>query len=281
MLESDKHQDKLILLNVYLWNLFTSTLKTIFVLILAIVWLSLFDGGELFEEFESNGSVFDDFIVIPDSSLKEVNVSNDPLNIKADNVSKLTYHDVDSTSQDSTFTEESDLFYSKIDPAIQSTKTLYQGFEDELASIRKQPIRPTSTLNETSDSIKVESPFNWNTTTTVESQHTPFSPFSPNTLDALALEIKRNEANLAQIDSVASPAVKDSVKKALLDEKRFFLSQLNNHLNAVSEKASLIELSDVDADELVKQTDELKSNIDKLSEQVKSLKHRSLEDNNK
>lgn len=66
-----------------------------------------------------------------------------------------------------------------------------------------------------------------------------------------------------------------------MDDKRFFLSQLNNHLNAVSVKASLIELSDIDADELLKQTDELKSNIDKLSEQVKSLRHRSLEDNNK
>lgn len=88
-------------------------------------------------------------------SLKEVNVSNNPLNIKADNVSKVTYYDVDSTSEDSTFTEELDLFNYKINPATESTKTLYQRFIDELASIRNQPIRPTSTLNETSDSIKV------------------------------------------------------------------------------------------------------------------------------
>lgn len=150
-----------------------------------------------------------------------------------------------------------------------------------MASIRKEPTSPISTLNETSDSIKVESPFNSNTTTVVESAHTPFSPFSPNTLDALALEIKRTEVNLSQIDSVASPTVKDSIKETLLDEKRFYYSQLNNHLNAVSEKAFLVELSDVDADKLLKQTDELKSNIDKLSEKVKSLKHRSLENNNK
>lgn len=150
-----------------------------------------------------------------------------------------------------------------------------------MASIRKEPISPTSTLNETSDSIKVESPSNSSTTTTVESVHSPFSPFSPTTLDALALEIKRNEENLAQSYSVASPAVKDSIKENLLDEKRFFLSQLNYHLNAVSEKAFLIELSDTDADELIKQTDQLKSNLDRLSEQVKSLKYRSLENNNK
>lgn len=73
------------------------------------MWLSLFNGVVLFEEFEFNGSVSDDLIVIPNSSLNEVNVSNDPLNIKADNVSKVTYHYLDSTSEDSTFTEEPDL----------------------------------------------------------------------------------------------------------------------------------------------------------------------------
>lgn len=127
MLESDKHKRILISLKRYLYNLFRNSLIAIFVLILALVSISISDGSWLFEEFEYNGGLLDYFTVIPDSSLKEINVSND---VKAENVSEVTYYNVDYTWKDSTFTEESDLFNYKIDPAIQDTNTLYQEFED-------------------------------------------------------------------------------------------------------------------------------------------------------
>lgn len=100
----------------------------------------------------------------------------------------------------------------KIDPAIQTTKPLYQGFVDELDSIREQLPSPTSTLNEISSPTNVVTSPNSDTTTTVEPQRTPFSPFTPNTFDELKSEIKRNSESIAQLESVTDPAVLDAVK---------------------------------------------------------------------
>jgi len=151
---------------------------------------------------------------------------------------------------------------------------------DELDSIREQLPSPTSTLNETSPSTNVVTSPDAETTT-VEAQRTPFSPFTPNTFDELKSEIKRNSENLDQLDSVTDPAVLGDVKENLLDEKRFFLTQQTNHLEAVVEQARSIELNDVDMDDLLKKVEELKSNVDRLSKDVESIKHRALENNDK
>lgn len=54
------------------------------------------------------------------------------------------------------------------------------------------------------------------------------------------------------MESVTDPAVLDAVRKTLLDEKSFFLTQQTNHLDAVAEQARSVELNDVDTDELLK-----------------------------
>jgi len=193
--------------------------------------MSFADDGGPFEEYESNGNIFDDPIVIHDSSLEQVNVICDLQETEVNDTLKVIYPDIDHTFIDDTFiddafVERSDVLnplYFNIYLAIQTTKPLYQGFVVELDSIREQLPSTTSILNETSPSTNVVTSPSSVTTTTVEAQRTSFSPFTPNTFDELISEIKRNSENIAQLESVTDPAVLDAVRETLLDEKRFFL----------------------------------------------------------
>lgn len=176
-----------------------------FVFILAIVSISLIDGNEFFEEFESNGSIFDDVILKENPLLEETNVLNDPLNIEKDNISGVSCYYEDSISEDSTFTENPDIFDYKIDLTKQSTNTLYQGFEEELARIQANNSEKTTKSSSISE---------------------------------LEKDIERNTKNLENVDKLydkKDSALKESVKQMLTEENKYLSEQKDKLKDSITE----------------------------------------------
>lgn len=106
-----------------------------------------------------------------------------------------------------------------------------------------------------------------------------FSPFTPKTLEFLKEEIKINDENLRTIESVCKDSdVLANVREKLLDEKRYYLDQQNKHINSLLDIANKTDIRDVDADKLIKEIDNLKSSVDKLSKDSESIRYRTLKE---
>jgi len=76
------------------------------VLFLLIISIGFADDDEPFEEYEPNASIFDDSIVILDSSLEQVNVICDLSDIEINDTLEVTYPDIDYIFRDDTFIDD-------------------------------------------------------------------------------------------------------------------------------------------------------------------------------
>lgn len=108
---------------------------------------------------------------------------------------------------------------------------------------------------------------------------TPFSPFTPNTFQDLKDEIAMNKDNLQKLDTIyetSQEVVRNSVKDQLIEEQKYLLKQQTNHINALMDRASKVELKDVDSDKLLVEMKELQDNVVKLSKHFDYVKSRKL-----
>lgn len=85
------------------------------------------------------------------------------------------------------------------------------------------------------------------------------------------------------MEPVTSSEVRSDVKEKLLQERKYLLTQQNYHLEAVAQQAMSEGLNDVDvdADQLLKDIEQPNNNVQQLSKEVESIKHRTLENDNK
>lgn len=126
--------------------------------------------------------------------------------------------------------DDSSTFDSEISDPRENNKTipspkksLFQGFEEELAKIR-------ANKSDRKDSIE---------TTSSDSSKTAISPTTPTSLPDLEENIKRNLKNLEDINKIYSEVdtlLKDSIKEKIMEE--------NKHLSQVREKI----LSDISSE---------------------------------
>lgn len=193
----------------FLWLVFRDSSLAVLLILLLIISVAFSEDGVSFQEFETNGNMYEDVIIIPDSELKQTD-SREVSNIKVEKSLEIT--EVDTAEGFIERSEELNPYDYKIDPSIQSTKSLYEGFVDKLDSMRDELISPTSTANETSISD------------TMEDKRVPLSPFTPTTFDALREEIKRNSDNIAGMEPVISYEVRSDVKEKLLQERKYLLT---------------------------------------------------------
>ena len=141
--------------------------------------------------------------------------------------------------------------------------------------------KPCIDTPSTSTTLNEESPHKHNVYLPSESDD-KFSPFTPNTLEYLENEIKKNNVNLDELETVCkNPEVFDDVREKLLDERKYYISQQAKHMNSILEIAKKTEINDVDADRLSSEIEILKNNVDKISKDFESLKHRTLTESNK
>jgi hypothetical protein len=171
-----------------------------------------------------------------------------------------------------------------------SEKTLYEGFmernnagSDECSTPTAVESRPsTKDSNKGLDLQKSNSSYNYNYNYT-DSPTRSAQIFTANTLKALEDEMKINEKNLDNLDSLkVNDHAKDLAKEKLLEERAYLLSQHSNHMSALLQKASRTstEESAVDLDKLIEDSTKLKDNINKLIDDTSSLSHRKLNKTN-
>ncbi len=75
-------------------------------LFLLIISIGFADDAGPFEEYEPDASIFDDSIVILDSSLEQVNVICDLSDTEVNDTLEVTYPDIDHTFRDDTFIDD-------------------------------------------------------------------------------------------------------------------------------------------------------------------------------
>ena len=133
----------------------------------------------------------------------------------------------------------------------------------------------------TSSTLNEESPNKHSIDLPLESDD-KFSPFTPNTLEYLEYEIKKNKLNLDELEKVCKhPEIVDDVREKLLDERKYYVSQQAKHMNSILEIAKKTEINDIDADKLLNEINKLKENVDKLFKDSESIKQRTLTESNK
>ena len=117
--------------------------------------------------------------------------------------------------------------YDKTDiPATNThTKTLYENFVAR--NMIDSPVQDRAELAKTNITI-MDIPSS--------SDKIP-SPFTPYTLSELEKEIRNNQKALDEIDEVCNEDVKDSIKHNLLDEQKYLLKQISNHLEGILDLA--------------------------------------------
>ena len=85
--------------------------------------------------------------------------------------------------------------------------------------------------------------------------------------------------NLKNIDSLCKDAeINKDVREKLLDERKYLLNQHSKHLNSVLDIEKKTDLND--ADKLLKQIDNLRSNVGRLSKDSGSIRNISLNESN-
>lgn len=100
---------------------------------------------------------------------------------------------------------------------------------------------------------------------------------SPHVVEALQEEIKRNSRQLSEIYLQNGSDNEHLVlKDGLIDERKYLLNQMSNHLDAVIQQAKKVEIIETDMDQTCKDVTTLKSKVDKLALQCDTLDSRKL-----
>lgn len=81
-------------------------------LVLLLISIGFADDGGPFEGYEPNGSIFYDYVVIPDSSLEQVNVISYPSDTEVNDTLEVTYPDIDHTFIYDTFVDDAFIKHS-------------------------------------------------------------------------------------------------------------------------------------------------------------------------
>lgn len=112
----------------------------------------------------------------------------------------------------------------------------------------------------------------------IEFERDNFTPFTPNTFEYLEKEIMKNKENLDNLEVVCKdPEIWGNIREKFLDERKYFVSQQEKHMQSILEQAKRTDINDVDADRLIREIDSLKDKVDKLSKDAESIKHRTLD----
>ena len=148
------------------------------------------------------------------------NPSNKPVSTKVEVISEVVTsdsdndtdcYDVNALNIPENITSCDDINPNDIDPLLQPTKSLYEGFMEKLYEIRKQNMNTIDSVEKS----ELE-----NTDCRENTNHT--SKF----LEKINSDIARNQENLDNIDNVCKDVnTKDTIRDRLLDEKKYLLEQ--------------------------------------------------------
>lgn len=296
--------------NVISYNQLLLYLSSIIIIVISYIAYKIIEEDDFIETTEINNTQDKEIVT---TNYEETTKDEVAINYEETTKDEETTYENDDYSDDTADTPSDDNSKYGIPTVGNGTKTLFDGFVEELAKIQKAKIEgdktddTSNTKNEEdrsrpSTSYTQEHSSRPSTSYTEDTAYSKQSPshteevdkkadlqigidstdvnndkFSPNTLSYLDEEIKRNEENLEDINKVCKDQItKPSVMEVLMEERKYLLEQKSKHLNSVLQEAKDTPINDVDTDKLCDDITKLQSDVENLAKESERIKHRKL-----